>query len=400
MRAALAAAAGAALLLATAAAALDAHRFRHERTLTPSGNGPIRFEPDGRLYAHSQAGFGDLRILDAAGKQVPWRELPVTDVPAPTPVRVLNAGRRDGSAVALLDLSAKRQTRDRVELDVPQKGFVGRVQVSGSDDRRTFTTLSTSVIYDIAGATSHARSTTVVFPPSDFRYLFLRATGISRIAGATVSTTPPTAQRVERRGSVRAVSRNPTRLVLDLRFRKVPVDALYVTAKTRRYDRAAVVAGSNDGRNWQELARTRVFRLTRSVSSPIDLDARNRYLRVTIFNGDDEPLRGIRLRAFARSRALLVEGGHRGPLRMLYGDPASNPPSYDFALLPTAELDLGRARPGQLGAEMRNPSFEAAPDTRSFAAKHPAVVTAVLALAAVVVAFGGFLALRRKAKPS
>ena len=400
MKAALAAAVGTALLLAPAAAALDTHRFRYERTLTPTGTGPIRFEPDGRLYAHSQAEFGDLRILDAAGKQVPWRELPVENVPAPTRVRVLNAGRQDGKAVALLDLGPERRTRDRVELDVPQHGFVARVQVSGSDDRRTFTTLSTSVIYDVAGATSHARSTTVVFPPSDFRYLFLRATGISRIAGATVSRAPPTARRVERRGIVRRVSQNPTRLVLDLRFRKVPVDELYVTAQTRRYDRAAVVAGSNDGRTWVELARTRVFRLTRSVSSPIELDARDRYLRVTIFNGDDEPLRGIHLRAFARSRALLVESGHRGPLRMLYGDPTSGPPSYDFALLPTADLDLGRARPGRLGAEMRNASFEAAPDTRSFAAKHPALVTAVLALAAAVVAFGGFLALRRRAKPS
>src|SRR5206468_1719485 len=124
----------------------------------------------------------------------------------------------DGKAVALLDLGPERRTRDRVELDVPQHGFVARVEVSGSDDRRTFTTLSTSVIYDIAGATSHARNTTVVFPPSDFRYLFLRATGISRIAGATVSTAPPTTQRVQRRGTVRRVSRNPTRLVLDLRF--------------------------------------------------------------------------------------------------------------------------------------------------------------------------------------
>jgi hypothetical protein len=400
VKAALAAAAGAALLLATAAAALDTHRFRYERPLTPASAGPIRFEPDGRLYAHSQSDFGDLRILDAAGKQVPWRKLPIENAAAPMRVPVLNAGRQNGKAVALLDLGPARRTHNRAELDVPQNGFVGRVQVSGSDDRRTFTTLSTSVIYDIAGATSHARSTTIVFPPSDFRYLFLRASGISRIAGATVSTAPPTTQRIQRRGTVRRVSHNPTRLVLDLRFRNVPVDELYVTAQTPRYDREAVVSGSNDGRNWFELARTRVFRLTGSVPSPIDVDARARYLRVTIFNGDDEPLRGIRLRAFARSRALLVEGGQQAPLRLLYGDPSARPPTYDFALLPTAELDLGHARPGRLGAEMRNPSFEAAPDTRSFAAKHPAVVTAALALAAAVVAFGGFLALRRRAEPS
>jgi hypothetical protein len=399
MRTALAAAAGSALVLAAAAVAADTHRFRYERTLTAPGAGPVRFEPDGRLYAHSEAGFRDLRIFDDAGKEVPWRALPVQRASAPAPVRVLNAGRQGPSAVALLDLGPRRRTRDRLELDVPQHGFVGRVQVSGSDDRRTFTVLSTSEIYDIAGATSHARSTTVVFPPSDFRYLSLRATGISRIAGATVSTPSPRAQQLERRGTVRRVSASPTRLVLDLHFRNVAVDELYITAQTRRYDRTALVAGSNDGRTWHELARTRVFRFTGSVSAPIDVQADDRYLRVTIENGDDEPLRGIRLRAVARSRALLVEGGHRG-LRLLYGAPGSRAPAYDYRLLPMSDLDLRHAEDGRLGVEKRNVSFEAAPDTRSFTAKHPAVVTGALVLAAAVVVLGGLLALRRKAEPT
>ena len=177
----------------------------------------------------------------------------------------------------------------------------------------------------------------------------------------------------------------------------MPVDELFVMAVTRRYDREASVAGSNDGHTWTELARTRVFRLTRSVSSPIDVGARDRLLRVTIFNGDDEPLRGIRLRAVARSRALLVEGGHRVPLRLLYGDPTSRAPSYDFARLPRADLGLARARFVRLGPETSNPAFEAPPDTRSFSAKHPAVIGAALAIAAAVVALGGFLALRRRA---
>jgi hypothetical protein len=400
VKAVAAAAAALVLVLAPAAAALDTHRFGYERPLRTSGPGPITVEPDGPLYAHSRSDLGDLRILDADGTQVPWRALPIEHGPAPRQVRVLNAGEQDSKAVALLDLGPARQTHNRIELDVPQSGFVGRVQVSGSDDRHTFTTLSTSVIYDVAGAASHARSTTVVFPPSDFRYLSLRASGISRIAGATVSKPSPTTQRIVRHGTVRRLSANPTRLVLDLRFRNVPVDELSVTAETRRYDREAVVAGSNDGRTWLELARTRVFRLTGSVSPPIQLGARDRYLRVTIFNGDDEPLRAVHLRAVARSRALLVEGAHPAPLRIVYGDPAARPPTYDFALLPRAELNLARSRTGRLGAERRNADFEAAPDTRSFAAKHRALVTAALVLAAVVVSLGGLLALRRKAEPT
>jgi hypothetical protein len=390
-------AAAAAVVLVASAAALDTHRYRYERMLTPAAPSPVRVEPDGPLYSHSRPGFADLRILDAAGRQVPWRTLPVEAGPAPVAARVLNAGHQDGRAVALLDFGPARRVRDRLELDVPGTRFVGRVEVSGSDDRRTFTLLSTSVIYDIAGPTSHARSTTVVFPPSDFRYLMLRARGISRIDGATASTAPSPAQRIVRRGVVRRSAENPTRVVLDLGYRNMPVDELYVSAATRRYDREASVSGSNDGHTWTELTRTRVFRLTRSVSSPIDLQSRDRFLRVTIFNGDDEPLRGIHLRAVARSRALLIEGGHPGPLRLLYGDAMSRPPSYDFARLPRSELGLGRARPGRLGAEASNPAFEPPPDTRTFSAKHPAVVAAALALAAAVVALAGFLALRRRA---
>src|SRR5205823_5319313 len=100
-----------ALVLASTAAALDTHRFRYERTLTLPGPGPVRLEPDGPLYSPSRAGFADLRILDAAGRQVPWRTLPVEEGAAPVAARVLNAGRQDGRAVALLDFGSTRRVR-------------------------------------------------------------------------------------------------------------------------------------------------------------------------------------------------------------------------------------------------------------------------------------------------
>lgn len=389
----------AALAVTAVAFALDTSRFRYERTLTPMSASTatlIRFEPDGPFYSHAQQDLRDLRIVDADGKQVPWRSLPQSRAPASRTATMLNAGRQRGQAVALLDLGRRRDVRDRVELDVPDTGFVGRVTLSGSADRKTFTLLSTSVIYDIENAASPARSTTAVFPPSDFRYLFVRASGVSRIDGATVSTAPPPARVIERHGTVRRTSRSPTQLVLDLGYRNVPVDQLYVSAATPRYNRAATVEGSNDGRNWSELARSRVFRLSRSVSSPIDLTARDRYLRVTIFNGDDEPLRAIRLRAVAQSRALLVEAGRHASLHLLYGDPLARPPEYDFALLPRSELDLARARTGRLGPETLNAAFEPRPDTRSYAARHRELVSGALAVAAFAVALGGVLALRRR----
>jgi hypothetical protein len=382
------------LALVDPAWALDERDFRFVRTLSAPSRAAIVIEPDPRMYAHSQAGFADLRIFDSAGRQVPWRALPEPALRRAT-IPVLNSGRQGSAATALLDFGPRRQVRDRIELSIPDTGFVARVQVLGSDDRRTYTRLSTSVVYDVQGVEGHARSTVIAFPPSDFRFLLLRARGVSRIDGAIVSRTPQTPRLLRRDAVTTQTSNDPTRIILDFEYANVPVDELEVRARTRRYDRAARVEGSNDRKLWVPLATARVFRLSGAEPEPtsIRIDGRHRYLRLTIVNGDDPPLERIAVAAFARPRPLLIEGGHARSLRMLYGNSLAGPPSYDFARLPPPK----RTERGTLGREQRNAAFEPPPDTRSFAARHSRVVTAALVLAALAAAFAGALALRRRA---
>ena len=116
-------------------------------------------------------------------------------------------------------------------------------------------------------------------------------------------------------------------------------------------------------------------------------------LRIRIANGDDAPLRGIRVEALARPRTLLLEGGHRGPFTLYYGGQV-RAPVYEFARLPRSALALGRTRRGALGPEHANALYRVV-DTRSFFARHRSLVTAALALAAVAVLAAGALALRR-----
>lgn len=374
------------------AAAVERSSFRYVRELAASG-GAVRFEPDGRLYAHTRPGFADLRIFDAEDGQVPWRELPLRPAASSRSVTVLDSGRQGRGAVALLDLGPGHRVRDRIELEIPAQGFVGRVEVSGSDDRREFTHLSTTVVYDVAGV-RHARSTIAAFPPSDFRYLQLRAVGVPRIVGATVSTSPRRERLLERKITLARRERERTTVVTaDLHFAKVPVDEVSISARSERYLRSVQIDGSNDGRSWTRLAEGRILRSDDSATGAIPLESRYRLLRMSIANGDDEPLVGIAVTARARSRALVAEGGHPQPYRLLYGNAAAASPRYEFARLP---LDRARVPTGRLGAERRNPAFRPAPDTRSFVVRHPRVLQGALALAAVTLAAGGVLALRRR----
>jgi len=372
---------------------IDVDAFRYMRTLGREGAGPVVIEPDSRLFAHTQPGLADLRIVTETGSQVAWRPYPDPPATMHRQLAVVYRGTQDGKRVVLFDTGSRRRTLDEIELDVLGGGFVGRADVLGSDDRTTFTKLSSTVVYDITGA-SNARSTTVVFPRTSVRYYLVRAARVPEVAGgsATVVSRPgrPEVKRPVRRVSVSA-RRRVTLVTLDLGFRRVPVDSLRLIATTPVYDREVEVRESGDGRAWRWAAGGRVFRLPGSRAQELDVSTSSRFLRIAIANGDDRPLTGIQVTPVSDSRAILVKGGDPGLLRMVYGRRTLGPPEYDFELLPVAALGLGRARTATLGQETRIPASLPSPDVTSFFERYDWLVPGLLGLAAFAIGAAGLV---------
>jgi hypothetical protein len=386
--------------LAVAAADVDETQFRYERPLTAPAGAPVRFEPDARMYGHTRADFPDLRILDADGEQVPWRPEPKPAAVPQQSVPLVARGRRDGTVTVVLDRGPVRPVIDRIELTVPDRVFVGEVAVQGSNTgaEGSYARLSTTPIYSVRGAVA-ARSTTAVFPATDFRYLLVQATGVSQISGASVSRDPerPPLEPVE--AQTRRRERERTTVVrLDLGFANVPVDSLRLRTRTPRYVRQMTVEGSNDGRRFTPLGSGQIARFPGVDLSTVAVFARHRHLRVTIQNGDDAPLAALTVTPEAQPRPLLLAGGHRPPFRLLYGGATVAAPAYDFAQLPPAATGFERARAGTLGSERANELFEApvTADTRTFFERYDRLIDGALVLAVFVVAAGGLLALRRR----
>lgn len=387
-RVAAAVVAAGALAAGAFAAGIDVASFRYARTLMTTGGGPVKFQPDEPLLGHAKVGLGDLRVLDASGAQVPWRMFPVP-TPGTRPVRVLNAGSEGGAAVATLDLGAVGGVRNRLALDIPARGFVATATVFGADRRDgPRTRLGATKVYDVAGA-HHVRSTVVTFSPTDFRYLFVRVPGVPAIRGAVVATGGSTPQLVPRPAHVWSIDApHSTLVVLDFGYPHIPVTEVRLASSTPRYDRNVEMLSSADGVHYASIAYGRIS----AASSGVGVDARTRFLRIKISNGDDPPLRDLRATALDTPRDVFVEGGHPEPYRVYYSSATTGPPSYDFARLPIH----GTPSTGTLGPESANAAFRPGPDTRSFAAKHRWLVDGALALAAFVVAAGGLAALRRR----
>ncbi len=385
------------LAVTTLAGGVATDDLRYTRMVEGAGGHHAAIEPDGPMFAHARTGFADVRVVDANGGQVPWRTRPVGEPIFDEPVLVLNSGRRGRFAVALLDLGRGRALRDRVVLDVPDRDFVGRVVVLGAfRPEGPFTRLGSTGIYDVGGA-RRARSTTAVFAPTIYRFLLVRATGVTRITGATVSKGPEQPYRVDR--APKAVTTrqvgDQTVVTLGFGFRNVPVDELRISARTRRYDRPVTIEVTNDrlGRSWAPVSGGRISRFEGSVPSPIPVDARARFVRVRIDNGDDPPLERIQVRALSRSFALVLEGRHPAPYTVFYGARTARTPNYEFARipLPAREAVVG----GSLTPEQLNPEFDE--PERPFGERHGWILSAALVAAASVVGVAGFLAFRRRA---
>ena len=393
------------LALATLAAAamalangVDKSEFRFTRDLAAEAGAPVRFEPDGPMYAHARADFADLRVLDSAGEQVPWRTEPVPAAIAPERVALVARGRLGGVQSVVVDRGPAPKVIDRIELDVPDSIFVGSVEVSGSatGEEGSYATLSTTQIYSVQGEVA-ARSTTAVFPATDYRYLLLRARGVTDITGATVARDPEQVplEPLSASVSVRQGEGGATIAQLDLGHRDVPSDAIEVRSASGQFVRQVVVEGSNGGGSFVPIGSGKVARFQGVDLDRIAIDGQQRYVRVTIRNGDDAPLESLGVEVLARPRPLLLADGFAPPFRLYYGAAAVAAPAYDFALLPPAST-VEQAVTGELGAEARNDLFEAPADARTFFDRNGGAITALLVVAAIVVAAGGVLALRRR----
>lgn len=180
-----------------------------------------------------------------------------------------------------------------------------------------------------------------------------------------------------------------TVLALDLGRPGLPHDRAALESETPAFHRLYEVETSADAKAWNFVSRGVLSRAAPDEPPEIVFPERhNRYLRLRIFNRDDQPLSRLTLSALERWVKFIPPAA--GEYRLYFGCERAHKPSYDLAEVlsrraPEPEVVLAA------GAVIWNPAFRPPPaPARPWTERHPALLYAVLAASIAVTAWLAF----------
>jgi hypothetical protein len=377
-----------------------------ERPITVEGAGRVAVELDRDVYAGARADLGDIRVVDDAGRRVPFvidRDAP--SAPQPLHPVVLNRGFVAGrTATATLDFGQKL-SKSALHVRLSGENFRRRVEIEGSDDGRAFTTLLDDAwVFAIPGA---ARYETVELPDSDHRFLRLivhlgpddpRRIEIQDVGAdggrvpASAGTTLPVATRAIQREKER-----DTLVMLELPGARHPFRGLELDVGTPVFLRAVVVEAQRVPLDWVSIGDGVVYRYEtggrRFEKLRLDVAGRERRIRLRIRDLDDAPLQVLGARIVVPRERILFEAQPGRVYWLTYGDERAPAPSFDLQrTMGDPAAWAVQARVARLGQPQRITGGPAA--ARPWTERHPALLWTGLAVVALLLGAVTWRALR------
>ena len=410
---------GIAVFLAAAANLADHWRsWRYSRPILQNSASPensqsgrlAEFRLPWELFAHCNAGCSDLRIVDPQGQEVPY-ELETDHATARSEsyqAHIIENSFAAGKFTQVVgDLGRNAPFYDRVRVETTQPDFIVWAEVALSDDAKTWRIVETRAPIARFRKRSVDGTQTIPFQGLNSRYIRVRIFepeaqfSVSGMIVLREESHPATLAAVPATFQLAASDdTTETAWTTDLAASRIPVSRLQFVTDTPEFYRAVRLADSADGKLWNYRGSGVIYRYHRGATTreSLAVDFRespeNRFVRVEVINGNDQPLRNARLTLFAVPRVVLFRPKSNADYRLLYGNDRASSPQYDLSHY----LETGPSAPVylnlSLGPEEITANYR---DPRPFSERHPEVLWISLGIAIVLI---GFTALKTLRTPS
>jgi hypothetical protein len=328
---------------------------------------------NGHILEKCSAGLQDIRLFDAARKEVPLVVI-AEDRPAETsetyPLEITGFSREGSSQIITMKLPEKHRAITLINLTIADRDFKKKARLEGSNDSRKWAILADDVIYDFSSQID-LRKTKLSFSRSDYRWYRLR------LVDEQPTGNPQTAIRLKYEGldfSVNGLQKKELRInsmdarttstqerhlvfdeaVLDDIVRSqdkdgntviiiktgLPLDRLRLEVTNPYYFRTVGLYASESGKDdtWQLVTQETIYRFPvfsgqHETKNQIYCPTQKRgHYKIVIENKNSPPLEVKSVIAsWVRKNLYFVALSTAGTHSLCFGNPSTTRPDYDLA---------------------------------------------------------------------
>ena len=353
------------------------------------------------VFDGARADLGDLRLFDPSGNEVPY----ALRIRRPDfrneaiPAREFNRSKAPGGASEVtLDLGESPGEHNDVEVEIPGANYRRPARLEGSGDGNDWRVLVEKdlIHFHVGGQKVDDRQ--FLYPPSRFRYLRVRVERDSKVDEEPVEIAALIVRRkVEvpgefleqaapssSREAVKTDGGPGSAWLFELGGERVPCERLTLDVAdaefVRNYRIEAGGPSSDPDQPFRQINEGLWRRRAGDPRKPLIADfaevtASRLKLVVTDHRNPPLNLRAATVRAAAREVVFAAPGPDVSGLRLYYGNPRAESPSYDFARNLPPTLDPPPARLS-LAGRSENPAYR--PEPKPFTERWPWVIHVIL----------------------
>jgi len=366
------------------------------------------------VFSHSKSDLSDLR-LGYKEEAVPY-VLSVEKEKSRyerVPARMFNLSSIPGESTSfILDMGSAGIFHSSISIETASENFRKMVEIRGSNDQASWRILTSQgqifdyTVRDIKPVS--VRDTSVVYPESTFRYLWITIRDAGepaiKVTGARVSREVASAAKELTYSPTLEVAENikdkSTEIIFDLGARGIPHRRLRLDLGDTNFSRAVVVQDSDDKNKWRDLSFAYIYDIQTSKFSGRNVEfsypeSSQRYLRISILNRDDRALAVRGGTVFGVVRSILFSKPKGEDYYLYFGNLKVSRPEYDLEKI-SQYIESDSLDRVSVGSLEKNPRYIAPePIKPPLTERSPYVLPVILG---VVVAILAFLLLRLASK--
>lgn len=377
-----------------ASTTLNTDEFRYLGNLQSASadqSGFFILEIKPELYSTMDISWRDLRIYNNAGLEIGYTPLFAKTLTPPTnaqQLEIINSGLLKDTDKYSFTIRGLNSDIEKIVIKLDKPEYLVKAEMYGSNDNLTWQLVGTQTLYGLSGNYNTVSLNTIVYSYLKFEFTMPLGENLKATSAHYLKKTPVKAPELVF-PILQTETNKTTSITIDLGHANYNSRSIKLITPDNNFYRRASLESSNNNEQWQPVSSFYLYRGKDAADENIAIEyplTKARYLKVTLQNGDNSPIKFVSSAVGTEAIRLLVKAStNDSPFLICWGSPLLKTAAYDVReILLQGKVNLDTLPVFQLDTYKENPQYKKPlpPLTERF----PLLLPAALVVAVVVVA--------------